>query len=131
MTDFQLEDTKGVDPKWIDLRTLQKWLETCDTKHSGHCKVPPWSAALGPRWLIDVESSCLIPAHEGCSYAALSYVWGQVETLKTTKDNQGFLQEPGSLEAHHEYLPRVIRDTIQLVSLLDIEYLWVDCLCIV
>lgn len=131
MTDLQLKDTRGIDPKWIDLDTLRKWLKTCDTEHSGHCKIPPWSAASGPQWLIDVDNLCLVRAHEDCSYAALSYVWGQVETLTTTKDNLSFLQEPMSLKAHHDYLSRVIKDTMQLVSLLGIDYLWVDCLCIV
>lgn len=48
-----------------------------------------------------------------------------------TKDNPSLLQEFMSLEAHHDHLPRVIKDTMQLVSLLNIDYLWVDCLCIV
>ena len=131
MTDYQVKDTRAVDPKWIDLRTLHAWLKACDTEHTGYCKIPPWSAASGPQWLIDVDNSCLVPAHAGCSYAALSYVWGQVETLRTTKYNLSFLQEPMSLRAHDSYLPRVIKDTEQLVRLLGIAYLWVDCLCIV
>ena len=73
----------------------------------------------------------LVPAEAGDQYAALSYVWGQTETFRTTKDNLVYLLEEGSISARERLLPRTIRDTMRPAKLLDINYLWVDCLCIV
>ena len=123
--------TANVDPDWIDVNTLKTWLCACDVEHRPKCYDTSLFASGGPRWLIDVVKGCLVPTQVNEQYAALSYVWGQTETVKTTKDNLAYLLEKGSIFAHDRLLPRTIRDTMRLVKLLDIKYLWVDCLCIV
>lgn len=120
-----------VDPEWIDIDTLKAWLSTCDTEHRPECFDTISQISGGARWLIDVVRGSLVPAKAGKQYAALSYVWGQTETVRTIKDNLVYLLEKGSIFAHEHLLPKTIRDTIRLVKLLGINYLWVDCLCIV
>ena len=123
--------TANIDPQWIDIGTLKTWLWTCDTAHGPECSDTTLFESGGPRWLIDVIKGCLVSAEANDCYAALSYVWGRAETVRTTKDTLAYLLEEGSIFAHVHLLPRTIRDTIRLVNLLDIRYLWVDCLCIV
>lgn len=123
--------TAKVDPEWIDIDTLKTWLWTCDTEHSSKCFEMISRTSGGPRWLIDVVKGSLVPAEAEDQYAALSYVWGQTETVKTTKDNLVYLLEGASIFAHERLLPKTIKDTMRLVKLLGIKYLWVDCLCIV
>ena len=127
---FQGEST-NIDPEWIDIDTLKTWLSTCDTEHSPKCFDTISQISGGARWLIDVVKGSLVPAKTGDHYAALSYVWGQTETVRTTEDNLVYLLEEGSIFAHERLLPKTIRDTIRLVKLLGIKYFWVDCLCIV
>ena len=62
-------------------------------------------------------------------YLALSYVWGKMPFIQLTKSNAEMLKRKGSLK--EQKLPRTIEDAINLVSLLDERYLWVDALCIV
>ena len=123
--------TADVDPEWIDIDTLKTWLWTCDLEHNPRCFDTSLFESGGPLWLIDVVKGCLVPAEAHDQYAALSYVWGHTDTIKTAKDNLAYLLEEGSIFAHESLLPRTIRDTMRLVELLDIKYLWVDCLCIV
>ena len=123
--------TAEIDPKWIDIDILKLWLWTCDSEHHSLCFDNVSYGSGGPRWLIDVVKGSLVPAEAEYQYAALSYVWGQTETVRTSTDNLAYLLEEGSIFARERLLPKTIRDTIGLVRLLGINYLWVDCLCIV
>ncbi|KAH7324030.1 heterokaryon incompatibility protein-domain-containing protein [Rhexocercosporidium sp. MPI-PUGE-AT-0058] len=60
-------------------------------------------------------------------YAALSHCWGQFKQLRTDKEN---------FEKHKEFLsltelPRTFQDAVIVAKNLDIEYLWIDSLCII
>ena len=123
--------TADIDPEWTDINTLKLWLTTCDTEHHPKCFDTISLHSGRPRWLIDVVRGSLVPAKDDDQYATLSYVWGQTETVKTTKDNLTDLLEEGFLFKYDHLLPKTIRHTIRLVKLLGINYLWVDCLCIV
>lgn len=60
-------------------------------------------------------------------YAALSYCWGGDQAHKTTSARLA----AGELELEWCLLPKTIRDAIETTAQLQIEYLWVDSLCIV
>jgi hypothetical protein len=60
-------------------------------------------------------------------YAALSHCWGGSLGLTTTKANVRAFRR--TLEA--EVLPRTFRDAIELTRKLQIDYLWIDALCII
>lgn len=60
-------------------------------------------------------------------YACLSHCWGEQQLLKTTKQN---------LEAHLKSIswntiPKTFQDAIRVAWHLDLEYLWIDSLCII
>jgi hypothetical protein len=83
--------------------------------------------------MIDVRRMCFVDVETSWTYAALSYVWGQVQSLQTTRANLETLMIPGALQPDDLWsqIPRVIQDCIHLVQSLNLRYLWVDCLCIV
>ncbi|RYP78176.1 hypothetical protein DL771_000653 [Monosporascus sp. 5C6A] len=60
-------------------------------------------------------------------YAALSYCWGGDQVHKTTTENLPRY----SLNVQWENLPKTIQDAVTVAAALDIEYLWVDSICIV
>lgn len=110
------------------------WLHLCDQEHGGQCRKPFGldSATFGyPKLLIDVHKKCIVEAEPSHRYACLSYVWGNVPTLKTTQDNLLDLKKQKSLETRGAEIPRTIRDTINLIDQLGLRYLWVDSLCII
>jgi hypothetical protein len=124
------------DSRWIDLDILRRWKSCCDLKH-GRCSLHnPISSTLPPPrpgWLIDTWRYCLTVAQAGMSYMALSYVWGNVESLKLSKSNLQRFQERDSLFPGKQVpqIPQTITDAMGLVSALHTRYLWVDSLCIV
>ncbi|KAK4188289.1 heterokaryon incompatibility protein-domain-containing protein [Podospora australis] len=75
------------------------------------------------------DDMCLVSTAEGYEYLALSYVWGHAKMLKTTKSNFAALTKKDALRRLS--VPATIRDSIDLVCLLGLRYLWVDCLCII
>jgi Heterokaryon incompatibility protein (HET) len=68
------------------------------------------------------------------NYVALSHCWGQqsgfeLSTLpKTTKENLVFHKSKGLLE---QDLTRTFRNAIDVTRKLDVQYLWIDSLCII
>lgn len=81
------------------------------TKHDGRCDVHLHQA---------VEK-------EKARYAALSHCWGESQPLTTTK---GTLVEHTKGIAWAD-LPKIFKDAVQATNALDIEYLWIDSLCII
>lgn len=60
------------------------------------------------------------------TYLALSYVWGYPSTVvKLSNYNIMEMQKPGALRQDRLWLPRTIRDAIDLTSCLSFRYLWV------
>lgn len=60
-------------------------------------------------------------------FACLSHCWGDAPTIRTMSSNI----DEWKRDIPWGFLPRTFQDTIRLVSLLEIEYLWIDSLCIV
>jgi hypothetical protein len=126
-----------IDPSWIELGRIKKWMAYCDFNHGGKCHhVPEFQATTQPPTLtlIDTASSCLVQTTVSVQYLALSYVWGQDRSsLDLRRDNAQELFCSGSLVQSRNLanLPRTIKDAIALTRSLGLRYLWVDCLCIV
>ncbi|KAK4449022.1 heterokaryon incompatibility protein-domain-containing protein [Podospora aff. communis PSN243] len=124
-----------IDPKWTDVSLLRNWIRTCIAEHGPACW-PEVSLTGSPLWLIDVDFQCLVPFSQERAYVALSYVWGQVESAETLKDNLHAFQQPGAFAIENEngdsnvIIPKTIRHAIGLVAMLGQRYLWVDRLCI-
>jgi len=114
-----------------------KWLCKCQDTH--HCNISAPHNETAPRWprrllelCRDSETVTLILTKEGFNppYATLSYCWGPnglPHTAKTTVNNISARQ------AHidERSLPRTFQDAIRVCHQLEIQYLWIDALCIV
>ena len=127
ITAVKLQDT-------LDPALVRKWISRCQRSHTLCTQTKQRFASRSlPTMMIDVRRSCLVEAKTDYRYAALSYVWGQVQSLQATKANVDTLKTSGALRREDlwNHLPRVIQDCIKLTETIDIPYLWVDRLCIV
>ncbi|KAL8842265.1 MAG: hypothetical protein Q9170_000591 [Blastenia crenularia] len=123
--------------RFFDSVLPQWWLKRCEEQHDKACVASPSSFDFGLK-VIDVELGSIVNAPPACSYAALSYVWGNVKQLELRKDTRKWLMSPGSLrhgkagyKGASGLQPSVtIRDAILLCRQLNFRYLWVDALCI-
>jgi len=123
---------RHLDSDYIDPKLIRKWMSYCYDNHGLDCKSETQEISVPFDWLVDVDANCIVPAPKDPSFLALSYVWGQTPTLKTTKANLSALRQPGSLAGTlFEAIPATIRHAIGLARLLGQQYLWVDSLCIV
>jgi hypothetical protein len=105
---------------------IEKWMQNCS--HHGKC-LPIQYRGL-PRRVIDVRS----PVPKLCSnlefegkYTTLSYCWGGEQKLKLTTQNLSRY----AIQLPLEDLPQTIQDSINITRKLEIQYLWIDSLCIV
>jgi len=76
--------------------------------------------------LVDVQQECIMTSSTtNIKYAALSYVWGDTSTTKTTSHNIDDLRCPGGLSSIGDeiILPKTIRNAIKLISVLGLHYL--------
>ena len=90
-----------------------------------------------PRRLIDVGDplKCISPRLVSSTglkmhplrYATLSHCWGTLQPLRTTKATEEAYRQ----EIRLKCLPKTFLDALFLSASLGIQYLWIDCLCIV
>ncbi|KAL7917208.1 heterokaryon incompatibility domain-containing protein [Trichoderma austrokoningii] len=103
-------------------------LEECILHHRD-CPKP--QLAQLPTRVIDCTDpghpKLLITGSMRCSYAALSYVWGEKQPHCTTQKNLDTYLTSG---INRNLLPKTIRDAIDSTHRFNIRYLWVDALCI-
>ncbi|KAF8884217.1 heterokaryon incompatibility protein-domain-containing protein [Gymnopilus junonius] len=131
-------------PDQIDFGMVRNWLYMCKVWHGNACdrsemledQLEDPASSIPHFRLIDVLNNCIIPAPRGAKYVTLSYVWGRIDPetiLRSLKNNFKQLEEPGALllPNNHDRIPLTIRDAMQVVRELDLQYLWVDSLCIV
>lgn len=131
-TSWNSLSTQFVSEGEIDLDLCRRWLADCECRHPTACHtVPRSSNTLPPDFrVVDVHDACIVVPPVGCRYVALSYVWGQVETLCLTKDNVTTLEHPGVLDRPSLDNAQTILDAMIVVSRMGERYLWVDRLCI-
>lgn len=110
--------------------TASEWLEQCRHRHN-RCAIK--GATSLPTRLIDVSSKhtgriCLrlSDANELGSYAALSYCWGGSYNFVTTTENLASHLE----NIPEERLPLTLKQAVDFTRRLNIDYLWVDAICI-
>lgn len=115
----------------IDVNLLKRWMTLCPQQHKDMERTTPVERDID-LYVIDIKNKQLVSLLEGKRYAALSYVWGPPSTpqLRWTKDTAGQLFSPGALDAASSEIPTTIRDAMRLCAALDLQYLWVDAICI-
>lgn len=116
---------------------LRKWIETC----SGHCDEIK-SPTTRPKRILDVSSfreqkritlretaSWQHQTREVVTYAALSHCWGTSgkPPMKTTHSSLAGMNEGIVFDE----LPPCYQDAVIVCCSLDIQYLWIDSLCII
>ncbi|CAH0023813.1 unnamed protein product [Clonostachys rhizophaga] len=118
-------------PLQIDFSTLGRWMNICDDHHE-LCK-NQYRATRVPRLrLVDVNRMCIIDVSRRIHYpqfATLSYVWGVEPFLRLSRDNLKHLMTPGSLTKTPP--PLTIRGALKICHGLQIQFIWVDSLCII
>ncbi len=124
-----------MDQHWVDMKRVSEWIKCCDTTHGkcyrriSHSGEPLPSKRM---YLIDLSQNCLVEADGGERYVALSYVWGaEQQPFRTSRANLTLLQSKGGLASIKEKLPGTVQRAMHFTSMLGLEFLWVDILCIV
>lgn len=114
----------------IDASMVSRWIKLCETG-TGHCCKPRMSVSdkASQILLIDCQEMCLVKEKISCRYIALSYVWGSIESVETTKARLVEFSQPNGLKMAD--MTRTVGDAILFVKQIGERYLWVDRLCIV
>ena len=141
---------RAMGPKVTNSKLIANWLTTCDERHgcirahqrthnispNNEMPVPILPSALHNTStgdfilrVLDVATATVVDAPPDCRYAALSYVWGDMNLSNLSRhmisSTQGYMSVFGQ-----ESLPQSLSDAIGLCQELAIPYLWIDCLCI-
>ncbi|KAH7312425.1 heterokaryon incompatibility protein-domain-containing protein [Stachybotrys elegans] len=117
----------------VDYVRLATWMRRCTERHGPTCIPRKYGSDAAKLVLraFDVQSGCIVELPRDASYAALSYVWGGVQQLRLLKHNYPLLTCPGALDSRVKEIPQTIRDAMHLSKCLQMQYLWVDSLCII
>ncbi|KAH7121994.1 heterokaryon incompatibility protein-domain-containing protein [Dactylonectria estremocensis] len=110
---------------------IRSWFAECSSHHP-ECTPPTHQY---PRRLVEmgIEGTNLRlvdtkhEISEKARYATLSYCWGPVRPLTTTKDNVELFSNRIPVES----LPRTFHESIAITRELGIRYIWIDSLCII
>ena len=120
---------------WVDMKQVYEWIKCCNTTHGKcYCRVlhPGESFTCKDMYLIDLSRNSLVEANGGEKYIALSYVWGtEQQPFQTSKANLTLRQSKDGLSRIKERLPGTIQRVMHFTSMLGLNFLWVDSLCIV
>lgn len=114
----------------IDASMVSRWIKLCENG-PGHCCKPRMSVSdkASQIRLIDCQEMCLVEQKISSRYIALSYVWGNIDSVETTKARLVEFSQPNGLKTAE--MTRTVGDAILFVKQIGERYLWVDRLCIV
>jgi len=117
-------------PAMADCRLFRKWMAMCNESHYDCSEHTRSGARLR---FVDVKQMCITEINEDdkflVPYVALSYVWGNANTLLLTRANHIILTQQQALLSVD--IPLTISDAILMTEKLGQRYLWVDSLCII
>jgi hypothetical protein len=119
------------------LTTIKAWLDTCDQEHT-YCKALSARDSITtlPTRVIHVPVAqrptlILVDQIQGKSslrYATLSHRWrNEANMPKLMRNNLNALRQGTVIET----LPKVFTDSMEMCRRLNIQYLWIDALCII
>ncbi|KAK8102437.1 hypothetical protein PG984_015583, partial [Apiospora sp. TS-2023a] len=116
----------------MTLTLARKWLSECLAHHT--CARPSSEAVPLPGRLLQVRGSAndsvrLVKTQGSeCPYVALSHCWGDPR-LKQLKTTTRTMQSHMDQISWHD-LPATFQDAVTVCRSMDVEYLWIDSLCI-
>jgi hypothetical protein len=117
---------------------LRAWLRWCDKSHDCNKHDAESKPALPTRLLYvgdpnsDVLRLYCPKKHDRVKYIALSHCWGE----PTPKIKPEFCTTDNNIKARlkefsFSELPKTFQDAVQVTRELDVQYLWIDSLCII
>lgn len=118
-----------------NLQLAASWLTRCADQHES-CSSSRTQDKYHPTRLLDLKISgdvsnirLIETDNMMCDepYAALSHCWGGSIPVVLKEETLQYLKEGVNLLD----LPKTFRHAVALVRSLDIQYLWIDCLCII
>lgn len=114
--------------------TIQNWMNECLTAHS-KCTKPSSPQPEMDKHLIGIRflqirkpSVFLVEDVRPIRCAALSHCWGSGDSILRTTVLNITRRRKGILQSE---LPQSFHEAVQICQRLDIEYLWIDSLCII
>ncbi|KAH7112118.1 heterokaryon incompatibility protein-domain-containing protein [Dendryphion nanum] len=113
---------------------MKAWLAICTLSHPGCNRVDNDLPQL-PTRVVSVGgkqsriSFLVSGAKKRGNYATLSHCWGNSGNRPLTTTERTVKQRKRGIK--DEELPKTFRDAVQVCRELDIEYLWIDSLCII
>jgi hypothetical protein len=84
-----------------------------------------------PRLVITSEMTLSTPKYEATKYMALSYCWGPVDEASKLLKTTGNTMDSRLEKIEWDTMPRVFQDAVTVARKLNIQYLWIDSLCII
>ena len=109
------------------------WIDECMSSHPS-CKEGDLEAASLPRRVLDLNAGSLgrdiklvETQGEFAAYVCLSYCWGGINSITTTKSTLPLRSAGISMDS----LPQTFKDAIDVTRRLKVRYLWIDALCII
>jgi Heterokaryon incompatibility protein (HET) len=117
-------------PQIASFDLARRWIDECFESHQ-HCpgpEVPHLPTRVIDVWAEDgAEPKLVLSKGEKCWYATLSYCWGGPQPFTLTLETMKSKQQGISVYE----IPATYRDAILAARLLNIQYLWIDALCII
>ncbi|KAE8396135.1 heterokaryon incompatibility protein-domain-containing protein [Aspergillus alliaceus] len=120
--------------KW-SMKLAEKWLSQCLKTHD-RCKATCWSNDYVPTRLLEIgqptAEKIRLAIHpelnrRNLQYATLSHCWGTSNVLRLTSASLALLERGVRISD----LAQVFQNAISTAQSLNIQYLWIDSLCIV
>ncbi|KAH6638799.1 heterokaryon incompatibility protein-domain-containing protein [Boeremia exigua] len=108
---------------------VQGWFADCEKRHDLCAAYTREKRSLPSRILqiVGEDEIRLISPSELIKYTALTYCWGGSRQPITTTENYASRCHNFSF---HDF-PQTLKDAISFTRALGINYIWIDCLCIV
>jgi hypothetical protein len=109
---------------------IRSWHQRCVVDHEFCCDN---QGSMVPTRLLDIGTAerpyirLIETSGEYKKYIALSYCWGKIKQPRTLCENM----EAFKSNIEESSLPATIRDAIKVTRELQVQYLWVDALCII
>jgi Heterokaryon incompatibility protein (HET) len=117
-------------PKYKSLDLARRWIDDCLQSHE-HCPGPEMPVL--PTRVIDVgaedgdDPKLVLSQGQRGWYAALSYCWGGPQPFTLTLETMESKLQGISVSK----IPETFENAICVARLLNIQYLWIDALCII
>ncbi|KAH9242422.1 hypothetical protein K456DRAFT_27859 [Colletotrichum gloeosporioides 23] len=112
-------------------KTIDRWLSTCTTSHT-ECRSPFESGGdfKGPTRILEICNKSVVLRENVTKmrYACLSHCWGNPEDMIQTRHDT---IAKFKTKIPWNELPRTFQDAVRICYQPDIQYLWIDSLCII